>query len=262
MTAELDGRVALVTGATGGIGGAIVDVFAAAGAAVVVTDLDEATAQRSADALTAAGHRAIGAALDVTDADAAVAVVRRAADELGPVDIVVNNAGLADDEDFLTAAPAVWQRAYDVIVKGAVHCSRAALPAMLDRGRGSIVNIASVNAIAFYGHPAYSAAKAALVSLTQSLATRYASDGVRVNTLAPGTIRTPVWDRRIAIDPQVLDHLARWYPGGRVGDPRDVAEAACFLASDRAAFITGVLLPVDGGLTAGHLDMAKATHGI
>lgn len=262
MPGELDGKVALVTGATGGIGTAIVDVFVARGAAVVVSDVDGAAAEGSAARLTSAGHPVIGAQLDVTDSGAAQRVADRAARELGPVDVLVNNAGIADDEDFLTAPPEIWQRAYDIIVKGAVHCARATIPGMIAAGGGSVVNIASVNAIAFYGHPAYSAAKAALVSLTRSLSVRYAGDNVRVNTVAPGTIRTPVWDKRLDDDPHVLDRLARWYPGGRVGSPADVAEAASFLASDRAAFVNGVLLPVDGGLTAGHLDMAKATHGI
>ncbi len=258
---ELAGRVALVTGAAGGIGAAIVQTFTTAGAAVVVADLDGDAAAEVAATLRAGGHAAYPAALDVTDETDCARTVRAAAAELGPVDVVVNNAGICDDEDFLTAEPAVWQRAYDVAVKGAVNCARAAMPGMIDAGRGSIVNIASVNGLVYFGHPAYSAAKAALISLTRSLAVRYAADRVRVNAIAPGTIRTPVLDKRLAEDAGVLEHLARWYPGGEVGEPRDVAEAASFLASTRAAFITGVVLPVDGGLTAGHLDMARATHG-
>lgn len=246
---ELSGRVALITGAAGGIGRALVRRFADAGARVVATDLADSDVDGAATS----------AAMDVSD-PAAVAEVVQA---FGPIDVLVNNAAATGSlgESFLDGPMEVWDRQYAVTVKGAVHCARAVLPAMLARRSGSIVNIASVNALMFYGHPAYSAAKAALVSLTRSLAALYGGHGVRVNAIAPGTIRTPVWDARLETDPEKLDRLARWYPLGRIGEPGEIAEAACFLASDRSAWISGVVLPVDGALTAGNLPMAADTGG-
>jgi len=124
-------------------------------------------------------------------------------------------------------------------------------------GGGAIVNVASVNALACFGNEAYSAAKAGMLSLTQNVAVRYGRHGIRANAVVPGTIRTPVWDARLALDPTVLDTLVKWYPLGRVGEPDDVASAVLFLASDEAAFITGTTLRVDGGLLAGNPVMAE-----
>lgn len=246
---ELSGRVALVTGAAGGIGRALVRRFADAGARVVAADVANSDVDGAA----------VCAAMDVTDAAAVAEVVGAN----GPIDVLVNNAAATGSlgDSFLNEPMAVWDRQYDVTVKGAVHCARAVLPAMVERRYGSIVNIASVNGLMFFGHPAYSAAKAALISLTQSLAALYGPHGVRVNAIAPGTIRTPVWDARLETDPEKLDRLARWYPLGRIGEPSEIAEAACFLASDRSAWTSGVVLPVDGAVTAGNLAMARDTGG-
>jgi NAD(P)-dependent dehydrogenase (short-subunit alcohol dehydrogenase family) len=132
---------------------------------------------------------------------------------------------------------------------------------MLARRRGAILNIASVNGLTGIGEEAYSAAKAGMVNLTQNLAVRYGDQGIRVNCVAPGTIRTPIWGERVARDPQVFEKLAAWYPLGRVGEPEDVANAALFLCSDEAAWITGVTLPVDGGLLAGSYRMSRDLGG-
>jgi meso-butanediol dehydrogenase / (S,S)-butanediol dehydrogenase / diacetyl reductase len=128
---------------------------------------------------------------------------------------------------------------------------------MTENRSGVILNIASVNALTYFGNEAYSAAKAGVLSLTRSLAVRYGPFGVRVNAIAPGTLRTPAWEQRRQKNPEVLERVARWYPMGRVGEPEDVAGAALFLASDEAAWISGAVLPVDGGLTAGNLQMAQ-----
>ncbi|HEX2243270.1 MAG TPA: SDR family oxidoreductase, partial [Gammaproteobacteria bacterium] len=122
---------------------------------------------------------------------------------------------------------------------------------------GVILNISTVNALAYYGNEAYSAAKAGVLSLTRSLAVRYGPFGVRANAIAPGTLRTSAWKERRQRDPDVFERLAKWYPLGRVGEPEDVAGAALFLASDEAAWISGAMLPVDGGLTVGNLQMAR-----
>jgi meso-butanediol dehydrogenase / (S,S)-butanediol dehydrogenase / diacetyl reductase len=148
-----------------------------------------------------------------------------------------------------------------VVLKSVFVCSRAVLPRMLDQRRGVIVNISSVNALTGLGEEAYSAAKAGVVSLTQNIAVRYGQQGVRANVICPGTIRTPIWRERLKNTPDVFERLAHWYPLGRVGEPEDIAGAALFLASDEAAFITGAVLTIDGGLTAGMQRMARELQG-
>jgi NAD(P)-dependent dehydrogenase (short-subunit alcohol dehydrogenase family) len=140
-----------------------------------------------------------------------------------------------------------------VNVNGTYHCLRALLPRMVERGRGTVVNIASVNGVRYFGNPAYSAAKAALINLTQSVASEYGRHGIRCNAILPGSVRTDniTWKIRQERDPDVFRKLAKWYPLGRVAEPDDVAKAVSFLASDEASYITGVALPVDGGLLAG-----------
>jgi meso-butanediol dehydrogenase/(S,S)-butanediol dehydrogenase/diacetyl reductase len=144
-----------------------------------------------------------------------------------------------------------------IALKGTFLCSQAVLAEMTKNGSGVILNISTVNALAYYGNEAYSAAKAGIISLTRSLAVRYGPLGIRANAIAPGTLRTPAWEERRQKDPDVFERLAKWYPVGRVGEPEDVVGAALFLASDEAAWISGAVLPVDGGLTAGNMQMVR-----
>jgi meso-butanediol dehydrogenase/(S,S)-butanediol dehydrogenase/diacetyl reductase len=131
------------------------------------------------------------------------------------------------------------------------------LPGMIERGHGVILNIASVNGLAYFGNEAYSAAKAGMINLTQSIAARYGAHGVRANAIAPGSIRTPIWQERVDAEPEIFDKLVKWYPLGRVGEPEDVARAALFLASDDSDWISGAVLRVDGALMAGYPLMAE-----
>jgi NAD(P)-dependent dehydrogenase (short-subunit alcohol dehydrogenase family) len=142
-------------------------------------------------------------------------------------------------------------------LNGAYHCVAAALDGLKASGRGAIVNIGSVNGLASLGDPAYSAAKAGLISFTRSLAVEYGRYGIRANIICPGTVRTPIWEHRIARKPAILAGLTRWYPLGRIAEPKDIAKAAAFLASDDAAAITGAMLPVDCGLSAGNIVMSR-----
>jgi meso-butanediol dehydrogenase / (S,S)-butanediol dehydrogenase / diacetyl reductase len=245
---RLDGRTALVTGGGSGIGRAICCRFASDGASVVVADIVGERAEEVADEV---GGRAVHA--DVT----ASADVERMTAETGRVDVLVNNAGGGMADDLLEIDEDEWDADVARNLKSAYLCSKAVLPGMIEQGSGVIVNIVSVNGLAFFANEPYSAAKAGLISLTRSMATRYGRHGVRAVAIAPGTIRTPIWQERVDKEPAIFERLVRWYPLRRVGEPEDVAAAAAFLASDDAGWITGEVLRVDGGLLAGNERMSR-----
>jgi NAD(P)-dependent dehydrogenase (short-subunit alcohol dehydrogenase family) len=253
----LANTVAVVTGGGSGIGRATAELFAREGATVVVADLAGERAETVASAIDDAGGTAMAVAADVATAEGVDRVFERAQSVFAPVDILVNNAGASFGNDLRTIEPDVWDRNFAVVLKSAYLCTRAALPGMIARRKGAIVNIASVNGLMGLGEEAYSAAKAGMVNLTQNTAIRYGEFNVRANCIAPGTVDTPIWAERVAVNPNVFKELAAWYPLGRVGQPEDIANAALFLVSDAASWITGAVLPVDGGLTAGLFRMAK-----
>lgn len=249
--------VSVVTGGGSGIGRAIAEVFAREGSTVVVADLHGDRAEAVASGIDQAGGTAMAVAADVSTPDGVAHVFARAEEVFGPVDIVVNNAGASMGNDLRAIEPDIWDRNFEIVLKSAYLCTRAALPGMIAQGKGSVLNIASVNGLMGLGEEAYSAAKAGMVNLTQNTAIRYGQHGVRANCIAPGTVETPIWAERVAANPNVFQELAAWYPLGRVGQPEDIANAALFLMSDAASWITGVVLPVDGGLTAGLFRMAR-----
>jgi NAD(P)-dependent dehydrogenase (short-subunit alcohol dehydrogenase family) len=190
---------------------------------------------------------------DVTDA----ADVARMVEVAGRVDVLVNNAGGGMANGLLEIEEDEWDQDVDLNLKSAFLCSKAVLPGMIERGGGVIVNIASVNGMAYFANEPYSAAKAGMINLTRAVAARYGPQGVRAVAIAPGTIRTPLWQERVDKKPEIFERLMRWYPLQRVGEPEDVAGAAAFLASDDASWITGEVLRVDGGLLAGNALMAR-----
>jgi NAD(P)-dependent dehydrogenase (short-subunit alcohol dehydrogenase family) len=250
-------RTVIVTGGASGIGRVTAHRFAAEGAAVVVADWAGEQAEEVVRELEAAGGRALAVRADVSIAGD-VATVHRAAEEtFGAIDVLVNNAAIEGGDDLLKIDDEAWDRDLAVCLKSAFLCSKEVLPGMIERRRGVIVNIASVNALAYFANESYSAAKAGMVNLTQAIAVRYGRQGIRCVAIAPGTIRTPIWQERIEKDPQVFERLTKWYPLGRVGEPEDVANAVLFLASDDASWITGTVLRVDGGLLAGSERMAR-----
>lgn len=264
LTGRFDTYGVMVTGGARGIGEATARRFAAEGAAVLIADLDGEAAARTAEAIRADGGRAEFIACDVADAGLVDDAVAYAVDVFGTLDVLVNNAYSCSNhhDEFTGESDEEWLRDLDITLTGAMRCSRAALPHLTiapDR-RGAIVNIGSVNGLSYFGNHAYSAAKAGLISLTRTLAVQAAPTGVRVNLVAPGTIRTPAWAGREA----VLDAVASAYPLGRVGEPTDIAAAVTFLASRDAAWITGVTLPVEGGILSSStrfVDALMATEG-
>ena len=257
MSARLSGRTAVVTGGGSGIGRVIAQRFAAEGAAVVVADIVAARAEQVAEEIGIAGGRAIATHTDVSAAVDVAAMRTRAEEAFDHVDILVNNAAVDGGNDLLEIDEATWDRDLEVCLKSVFLCSKEMLPGMIERRRGVIVNIASVNGLAYFANEGYSAAKAGMISLTRSIAVRYGRHGVRCVAIAPGTIRTPIWQEKVDREPEVFERLTRWYPLRRVGEPEDVADTALFLASDEASWITGTVVTVDGGLLAGNERMAR-----
>ncbi|MBU6535924.1 SDR family NAD(P)-dependent oxidoreductase [Streptomyces mayonensis] len=258
-TRRFTGHAVLVTGAARGIGAATARRLAAEGARVLLTDVDLDAARRTAADLAGSGERgsAVEAfACDVGDRASVEAAVARAVDTFGALDVLVNNACACapDAPRFEDEPDEVWARDIDVTLTGAYRCCRAALPHLAASGRGAIVNIGSVNGLQDFGNHAYSAAKAGLASLTRTLAGHAAPRGVRVNLVAPGTVRTTAWEGREAD----LAAVRGLYPLGRVGEPDDIAAAVAFLASRDASWITGTTLVVDGGLTAVNTGFRRA----
>ncbi|HTW28892.1 MAG TPA: SDR family oxidoreductase [Acetobacteraceae bacterium] len=251
------GRAVLITGGGQGIGRTTALRFAREGAAVAVLDRSADAAAAVVAAIRDAGGRGAAVVADLADAAACAPAVAAAEAALGPLDVLVNNAARAERPDVASTDLAAWEGEFAVTVRAAFLMTKAVLVGMAARGGGVIVSVASVNGHVALGNPAYSAAKAALLNFTRSVAVEYGPHGVRAVTVSPGTVRTesPSWRDRLSRNPRVFEDLARWYPLGRVGEPEDIAAAIAFLASDDAAFITGTDLAVDGGLLAGYRPM-------
>jgi NAD(P)-dependent dehydrogenase (short-subunit alcohol dehydrogenase family) len=254
---ELSGRTAIVFGAGSSGSGlsngeAAALAYARAGALVAVVDVNTSEAERVAKEITSRGAVAVGITADVTDEAQVKSAVGAAIAELGPLDILHNNVGVARRGSVLDLGLDAWDAAVRVNLTSAYLTVRHVLPGMLESGRGAIVNVSSTASIrdTGYVYPVYNATKAAVNQLTVSLALTYASAGIRANAVLPGLIDTPLVSQQITDDPEAMAARHAASPTGRMGSPWDVANAAVFLASDAASYVNGVCLPVDGGLSA------------
>lgn len=247
----LRGKVALVTGGGRGIGAAAAQRFAACGASVAVLDRRAELAQHTAQQIRADGGVAEALIADVTDEDAVLAAVAEAERRLGPLDVLVNNAGIAERASFLDMESGAWRRVIDVNLTGVFFLSQAVARRMVERGAsGAIVNVASVAGLtAMSGRVAYVASKHGVVGLTKMMALDLGSRGIRVNAVAPGAVETELTG--LADSPEARARVAASHPLGRAGQPEEVAELIVYLASDRAAFMTGSIVSIDGGFLAG-----------
>jgi len=246
---RLQGKVALVTGAGSGIGRAVALRFAREGARVACADLVAEAARETAEAITGAGGQAVALALDVTDAAGCERAVRATLEAFGRLTTLVNAAGVRGERRDPTPPPDEWRRVVEVNLTGTYLASRAAVHALAATGQGTITNIASIYGLVGGSlSPAYAASKGGVANLTRQMALEWAPR-VRVNCVCPGVIETPMTAPLLA-DPAWREAAIRRHPLGRLGQPEDVAAAILYLASDEAAFVTGVALPVDGGYTA------------
>ena len=262
MDNVLSGKVAIVTGAASGIGRATAFALAQAGAAVVLADLDGERAGDAAREIAASGARAIGVHADMAKEADIRAMVEAAVAAFGGLDILHNNAAasspalMSRDRDIVSMDVEVWDAAFAINLRGPMLGCKHAIPEMLKRGGGAIINTSSASGLAGdLARPAYGASKGGLNSLTQSVATLYGKQGIRCNAIAPGVIETAALAANIPAEE--IDIYRRSHLTPRLGRPEDIAAAVVFLASPAAAFITGQILSVDGGLLAHHPAYAE-----
>ena len=245
---RLEDKVALVTGGGAGIGRAMAETFAREGASVVIADRDGAAANEVADAIVKSNGAARAFATDVTSTDEVQALMGAIKDAFGRLDVLVNNAGVGERADFRHLDDAAWDNVWAVNVDGTVRCAREAFDLLRASGKASVVNLSSVMATKHTRQMSvYSASKGAVSALTRSLAVEYAPYGIRVNCLCPGYVETALIGRYMA-NPMIAKALLTQTPLRRFGTPQDIANAALFLASDEAAYVTGASLNVDGGM--------------
>ncbi len=242
----LAGKVALITGAAQGIGLAIARTLAGCGASVVLADVDADKAREAAKSVTG---RALGLAMNVARGDEVAAGIARVMTECGRLDVLVNNAGITRDGLLIRMKEEDWDRVIEVNLKGTFHCTKAALGVMIKQRSGRIISIASiVGVMGNSGQANYAASKAAMLGFTKSVAREYANRGVTANAVAPGFIKTAMTEQ---LSEDVQARMREQIPLGRLGTPEDVAEAVAFLASDAAAYVTGQVIHVNGGMWMG-----------
>ncbi|HEV3480561.1 MAG TPA: glucose 1-dehydrogenase [Gaiellaceae bacterium] len=250
---RLDGKVVVITGAGSGMGREAAIVFSEEGGSICVADVDREAAERTAGA----AREAFAVTVDVADAASVEAMYAAAADRYGGIDVLYNNAGIspAEDASILETEPDAWQRVQDVNTKGVYLCCKYGIPYLLERGGGSVINVASFVALmgAATSQISYTASKGAVLSLSRELGVEFARQGVRVNALCPGPVETPLLLRIFGDDPAAYERRRVHLPMGRLAKPREIVNAALFLASDESSYVNATAFVVDGGLTAAYV---------
>jgi NAD(P)-dependent dehydrogenase (short-subunit alcohol dehydrogenase family) len=250
---RLDGKVAVITGAAGGIGREAAILFSSEGASVCVADVDPEKGEATAGECREAFFQQV----DVADSESVAAMYAAAAERYGGIDVLYNNAGImpADDASILETESEAWQRVQDVNTKGVFLCCKHGIPHLLERGGGSVVNVASFVALAgaATSQISYTASKGAVLSMSRELAVEFARRGVRVNALCPGPVETPLLMRLFNETPGALERRLVHLPMGRLAQAKEIAYGALFLASDESSYVNGATFLVDGGLTAAYV---------
>ena len=250
---RLDGKVAVITGAGGGMGRDAAILFSEEGAQVCVADIDGAAAEETASD----ARNALAVQVDVADPDSVEAMYRATADRYGGIDVLYNNAGISppDDDSILETEPEAWDRVQAVNTRGVYLCCKYGIPYLLERGGGSVINVASFVALlgAATSQISYTASKGAVLSMSRELGVQFARQGVRVNALCPGPVETPLLLRIFGDDPAAYERRRVHLPMGRLAKPREIVNAALFLASDESSYVNAATFLVDGGLTAAYV---------
>jgi NAD(P)-dependent dehydrogenase (short-subunit alcohol dehydrogenase family) len=250
---RLDGKVAVITGAGGGMGREAALLFCEEGAQVCVADVDADAAEKTA----AEAGDAFALKVDVSDSNSVRVMYEQTAERYGGIDVLYNNAGISppDDDSILETEPDAWQRVQDVNTKGVYLCCKHGIPHLLERGGGSVINVASFVALvgAATSQISYTASKGAVLALSRELAVQFARQGIRVNALCPGPVETPLLLRIFGDDPAAYERRRVHLPMGRLAKPREIVNAALFLASDESSYVNGTTFLVDGGLTAAYV---------
>jgi NAD(P)-dependent dehydrogenase (short-subunit alcohol dehydrogenase family) len=252
--ARLDGKVCVITGAGGGMGREAAIVFTGEGANVCVADVDE---ELAAETVSLCSGDAFAIRANVADEHEVQHMYASTVERFGGVDVLYNNAGISpgDDASVLDTSVEAWQRVQDVNTKGVFLCCKHGIPHLLERGGGSVINVASFVAIlgAATSQISYTASKGAVLSMSRELAVQFAREGIRVNALCPGPVETPLLLAIFGDDPAAFKRRQVHWPTGRLGKPREIVNAALFLASDESSFVNGAAFVVDGGLTAAYV---------
>ena len=253
---RLEGKVAVITGSGAGLGAEAARLFAREGCAVVVSDMETTAGEQVVREIKAAGGKAMFIAADVRSSTQVEALYAGARKAFGKVSVLYNNAGVSpgDDDGVVNTPDEIWDLVLEINVKGVARCCRAGIPHLREAGGGSIINVASFVATVGAATPqiAYTASKGAVLSMTREIAVIHAREGIRANALSPGPVRTALLEKFLSTEEKRQRRLVH-IPMGRFGEPREIAQAALFLASDESSYITGADFRVDGGITAAYV---------